>query len=216
MEGKFPSQPHFSSLEEGRGGGAGRVTACYRGGSPGCRTFCPHLSLRPSSLTPILVQAAIISLAGASSPVSRLFLPSPLAIHPTASRKFHLTLESDHVSSLLQTFSDSLLTRSHHQGTRATGSALFSSPPLHSFCSRHTILLAAPGSHHACSHLKAFALAVPSAGNALPPITTWPTPLSPSSLCSNLTAQGSHAAPSLSSQSLLTGSAAGSRARITV
>jgi len=76
MEGKLPAHPGFGSLEEGRGAGAGREgNSVLQGGRPGSRVFCPHLSSRPSSLTPSRVQAAIISLAGASSPTS--FRPYP-------------------------------------------------------------------------------------------------------------------------------------------
>lgn len=97
---KVPIPASLSDLEDGRGAG---VTGCYQGGYPGSIIFV-HIYHVPSSPTHTLVQATIISLAGASSPVSHFFLPSPLAIHHTAP-----SLKSDHAPSLLQT-SDSLLT----------------------------------------------------------------------------------------------------------
>lgn len=38
---KFPSRPHFSNLEDGRGAG---VTGCHQGEHPSSITRCPHLS----------------------------------------------------------------------------------------------------------------------------------------------------------------------------
>lgn len=55
-----------------------------------------------------------------------------------------------------------------YSGHRAMCTLPFSSRLLHSPGSRHTLLLAARGSHQVHSHFKAFALAVPFAGNALP------------------------------------------------
>ena len=65
------------------------------------------------------------------------------------------------------------------------------------------------------SHFKAFALAVPFAGNALPLDDHTVNSLLSSGLCLNLTAQGNHATLSLSSQSLSTGSSAWAKAHLT-
>lgn len=97
----------------------------------------------PSSPTHTLVQAAVISPAGTSSPVSRSSLPSSLAIHHTVSRRLHLELTLDHVPSLRQTSNDSLLTVMVF--TVATGLQVTCPPPpspfTHSAPASHAIPL---------------------------------------------------------------------------
>lgn len=174
---KFPSRPHFSNLEDGRGAG---VTGCHQGGHPSSITRCPHLSCAFFPDSHSSTSCHHLS-GGASSPVSHFFLPSPLAIHHTAP-----SLKSDLAPSVLQTSDDSLLTRSHnpYNGDWATCNLPSFFCPLRSFCSSDTIL--DPIRHITTS--RPLPWLFPLLGMLFPQITTWPAPLPPSGLGSNRTA----------------------------
>lgn len=154
---KVPIPASLSDLEDGRGAG---VTGCHQGGYPGSITFCPHLSYAffPDSHS----TTSCHHLSGRSLLPSLPLLSALMPSYPPHSTQPEVRSRPFSATNLRlppHPQSQSVQWRLGH-----VQSALLLLSPSLILLQRHH-----PGSHQAHSHLKAFALAVPSAGYTLPP-----------------------------------------------